>query len=72
VSGPLGPERADIQAGIIAATIANANRGKKGRRFVPKDFIPKWDRGAVQPWEQQLAIVKAMNAALKGADHTRG
>ncbi len=37
---PFGEERADLRAGIVAATVANANRGKRGRVLKPTDFMP--------------------------------
>jgi hypothetical protein len=70
VAGPLGAPRADLQAGIIAATVANANRGK-GRAAIPADFIPEWDRKPAQTWQEQLAAVKALNRAMGGADTTK-
>lgn len=72
VAGPLGAARSDLQAAIIASTVANSNRGKKGRRADPADFIPKWDRKPAQSWEQQLEAVKALNRSMGGADKTEG
>ena len=37
---PFGEERADLRAAIIAATVANAFRGKNGKTFMPVDFMP--------------------------------
>lgn len=37
---PFGGERADLQAGIVASTIANVNRGKGSKVFSPADFMP--------------------------------
>lgn len=37
---PFGDERADLRAGIIASTVANANRGKRGPVRKPTDFMP--------------------------------
>ncbi|MCH8189083.1 MAG: DUF4035 domain-containing protein [Proteobacteria bacterium] len=37
---PFGDERADLRAGIVASTIANVNRGKRGRAKKPTDFMP--------------------------------
>jgi hypothetical protein len=34
-------ERADLRAGIVAATLANIHRKKGGKRFAPSDFMPK-------------------------------
>lgn len=39
IEGPIGEERADLRAGIIASTLANVNRGK-GKPFRPTDFMP--------------------------------
>jgi len=76
VTGPLGPERADIQAAIIASTIANANQGKRGRRFKPEDFLPRWDQPAAasgdQTGEDHLRLIKSLNRAMGGHDGTRG
>ena len=40
---PFGEERADLRAGIVAATIANANRGKGIKAFEPADFMPTFE-----------------------------
>lgn len=66
VTGPLGAERGDIQAAIIATTVANVNAGK-GRKAKVKDFIPQWDRERKQTWEEQLAMVEKLNRKLGGA-----
>lgn len=65
VAGPLGPARADVQSAIVAATVANANRGK-GKPATPADFIPTWDRKPEQTVEEMVAIAYALNAALGG------
>ncbi|MGW3627281.1 phage tail assembly protein T [Streptomyces sp. NPDC000880] len=72
ISGPLGPERADLHMAILAATVSNTARGK-GRKAEPKDFLPQWDQGAKQSmnWEDMLAAVKTMNRRLGGADLTQ-
>jgi hypothetical protein len=41
---PRGEKRADLHAGIVASTIANAVRGKGQRAFKPDDFMPKFGR----------------------------
>lgn len=42
---PFGPERADMNAGIIAATIANCHRDPKlSNPAEPKDFMPQYDK----------------------------
>lgn len=63
ITGPLGAQRFDLQAGIIAATVANAMSGKA--KAVPADFIPKWDRRPLSP-EELFSKVKQLNAALGG------
>lgn len=37
---PSGPERLDLAAGIVAATMANCHRGKDAEAFKPADFMP--------------------------------
>jgi len=41
---PFGEQRADYRTGIVASTIANANRDPKKRRnpFRPEDFLPEF------------------------------
>jgi hypothetical protein len=74
VSGPLGPERLDVLASIIAATTANTARGKGQRAKGPADFIPTWDQGAAKggDWEQMLSTVKSLTRRLHGNDLTEG
>lgn len=60
----------DYRLGLLCAVIAEPYRDKEKHPdpFKPQDFMPK--RGKVQPEvqtpEQQLAIVKILNAALGG------
>lgn len=70
ITGPLGPERSDIHAGIIAATIANSNRGKGSKKAKPADFIPKWDKPK-QDTAQQLTAIQQINAAFGGTRSKR-
>ena len=41
---PFGPARGDVQAGIVASTMANIH-ARKGHSFKPSDFLPTF--GAV-------------------------
>lgn len=52
---PFGEERADLRAGIIASTVANANRDPKKRRkpFEPREFMPSFDFGQSSPSAQE-------------------
>lgn len=73
ITGPLGPERIDVLASIIAATTANTARGKGQSAKEPKDFLPAWDQHAEpQGWEQMLATVKTLTRRLHGDDLTEG
>jgi len=70
VSGPLGGERDDVLMAILAAVVANGNRGK-GRKVKPKDLLPKWDQTKqAMGWQDMLAAVKTLNRSLGGADLT--
>ena len=49
---PLGPERGDLQAGIIASTVANfaGRQMKDGKSARPSDFMPTaQERADVDP-----------------------
>ena len=37
---PFGTEQDFLQAGIVASTVANVNRGKNTQPFKPQDFVP--------------------------------
>lgn len=37
---PTVSERVDLVGGIISSTIANVNRGKSSKAYVPSDFMP--------------------------------
>lgn len=39
---PFGELRADLRAGIIAATQANCHRSKRSQAFKPEDFMPEF------------------------------
>jgi hypothetical protein len=67
-NGPLGPSRADQLAALVAAVIANANRGKRGRTFKPADFMPRWGkRRRRQTPEEQKLVMEAFVQAGGGA-----
>jgi hypothetical protein len=56
---PFGNERQDLQAGIIASTVANANAGK-GKAFQPIDFMPYATEQKEQTGEDMKAILNTM------------
>jgi hypothetical protein len=68
--------RQDWRAAMLAATLANVNRGPKQKAFDVADFLPHWEPGpapAVEPPEdperqaQRLwGIVEMWHAALGG------
>ena len=69
MSGPLGQRRGDIQAATIAATIANGNRGKKGRKFKLSDFlIPYGQQSERKSPMQLLAAIKSLNKSMGGVE----
>jgi Protein of unknown function (DUF4035) len=45
---PIGDERQDLMSGIIASTIANANRSSSRAPFRPADMVPKWGKWGVK------------------------
>lgn len=64
ITGPLDERlRGEISAGIIAATVVNANGAK--RKAKPSDFLPVWFKRKKTPQEIWQDVLKA-NAALGG------
>lgn len=63
---PFGEMRADLRQQSICATIANANRGKRGRRFKLKhfDLFPE-SRGETDI-ERQQTMLKGLTVAMGG------
>ena len=56
---PWGTEIEDYRTGVIASTIANANRDskRKSKPFQPKDFMPQ-GKVEEQSWEEQEKILQ--------------
>jgi len=71
ITGPLGRRRQDIQAATIAATIANANRSKKGKKFNVDDFLIKYEDSGPKSPEQMLAAIKGLNKSMGGVENGR-
>jgi hypothetical protein len=78
---PFGNERGDLQSAMIVSALANIHRDPKTQRkpYQPGDFMPQFDsqpsprpspngRGGGQTVEQQLEIVRMLNAALGGSE----
>lgn len=61
---PWGEERADLRAGIVASTIANANRGKGQKPYKPQQFMPSFEPETEEESAARL-LARAM-AALGG------
>lgn len=67
---PWTEDRSDLRAGIIAATVANANSTK--RRFKPSDFVPDYERRrrkAMTP-DQLRDMALRINAMMGGSVQT--
>ena len=59
---PFGGTRGDLQAGVIASTIANVNKGKRGKAFTPGDFMPLMKK----PKQTVTDQINILNAMAKG------
>jgi hypothetical protein len=55
--GPLGPERGDWQAAVVAHTVAMVNGAKNAKL---SDFLPRWNGGRKQTAEEQLALFRGL------------
>ena len=61
---PYGRDRVDLNSGIIAATIANVNRGKNSKAFVAGDFMPNFEKSETrQTPKKMFALMKMFTAA---------
>lgn len=69
MTGPLGRRRQDIQAATIAATIANANRGKGGKKFKMSDFLIPYEESGRKSPQQMLAAIKRLNKSMGGVEN---
>lgn len=70
LTGPLGGRRTDYAAGIVAAAVTNANRGKGSPVRKAEDFVPQWGgktaRRKLTP-EELWAKAREMNVKLGGS-----
>lgn len=65
---PWGAEANMLGHAITASTIANAHRGKRGKRYEPKDFIPKFDRPKKQTTQDMINFAAMMTKMMGGKD----
>lgn len=69
---PWGTEAEDFRAGVVASTIANANRDPKqrSRPYQPQDFMPLWDKRdsstPKQSPEEQRRVIEMWQAVFDG------
>ena len=66
---PIGAERDDWRASMVACTIANANRGKRSRTYKVKDFMPTFGPRPVtkQSCQAMKANLMMFNASIAAA-----
>ena len=73
---PFGEWRGDLQAGIIASTLANVYRKKGSDPFKPEQFMPKFrgleDEGQKQSVEEMKSVLQLIAAAHKDNKRTPG
>lgn len=65
IAGPLGPDRDDHLAALIASTVVNSMRSK-GRARKLSEFLPQWGPKQEQDPRQQLQTASALAKALGG------
>lgn len=64
---PIGPERGDLRAGIVAATVANCHRPKGRAAFKPDQFMPKFRRSRRQSDAEIASIIASAFGAFNAA-----
>ena len=57
---PWGESRTDLNTGILASLVANLMRGKHGKQFKPKDFMPQFE-----PQEKKTSGVSGFLSWIK-------
>ena len=67
---PHGPIRGDIQAGVVASTIANVNRGSGSSPFTITDFLPFKDDSDNKMDEEKM--MSQMEALVKLSGKSNG
>ncbi|HET8684973.1 MAG TPA: hypothetical protein VFM54_24335 [Micromonosporaceae bacterium] len=63
--GPLGPDRDDQLAALVAATVANALRSRGPAQKVSA-FVPRWSAEPEQDTREQLHVAAGLAAQLGG------
>jgi hypothetical protein len=61
---PWGEKRADLRSGIVAATVANANRGKDTDPFSPGDFMPEFGKASKEQTAEEANLIVRQWATL--------
>ena len=61
---PWDQTRADFRSGVIASTIANANRSKKSKTYSPADFMPYVFKKEPQTWQQMKSAATHITTVL--------
>ncbi len=63
---PIGQQREDLRAGIIAATVANSS-GNSKHQFKPEEFMPRFGEPPKrQTAEEQMAILGMIAGVVEG------
>ena len=65
---PIGDIRGDIQAGTVAAIIANVNRKKGAKPYSATDFVPKFGRPKQQSDDEIESKIMSWASAIGAKD----
>lgn len=55
---PIGAIRGDLQAGIVASTVANCHRAKNAKPFEPGDFMPLVEKAPQSVEDMQRILMR--------------
>jgi hypothetical protein len=68
---PFGPWRDDVRAGVVAATVANVNRAKGAKPYMPTDFVLEFaprkkvdEQAQVMAMYGQMQVIASVQNAL--------
>lgn len=65
---PFGREAEYIGYALVAATVANVNRGKGQKAYEISDFMPTFEEKKEQTVEEMIQIAQMMTIGLGGKD----
>jgi hypothetical protein len=70
---PFGPRMDLYRGALVSSVLANVNRGKRGKAYSPRDFMPRHplDQGPKQSVAEMRDRLKAMHQISRSASRDK-